>query len=182
MSSQINISKLFSNVFGYEVPPKLNIPAASAKQVTSKLGQPYYADDIYGREFFMPVTIDGLLIPFAVMSIGCRKTIIETSLPERQGSVKEIISIEDYQINVKGFIISPNDDFPEDEIIRLEQLFTKNASLEMRSVLTDIFLKGDFDHHIVVKNINFPANPGVQHAKPFELDCLSDSIFDLKIK
>jgi hypothetical protein len=148
----------------------------------SVLGQPYYATDFLGREFFLPVTLNGHLIPFAVLSINEKKTIVETAMPERGGSVKELISIDDYIINLKGILIEEDNIYPEQQIIDIHNIFLLNESIPIRSVLTDIFLNGAYNHSVVIKEIKWPANPGVQNAKPFEIDMVADMIFTLEIK
>lgn len=100
-------------------------------------------------------------------------------MPERGGTVKELISIDDYQINVKGILINDDNVFPESEVIDLHELFLKAESVIMKCVLTDIFLKGTFGQRVVIKDLKFPAVVGVEHAKPFEMELESDMIFEL---
>ena len=201
-----DLAQLFSNTFGYSMPDKFvidkskdafdevnnvppnffEVPQAVVNRATgigdySNLGQPYYATDFLGREFFLPVTLNGKLIPFAVLSINEKKTIVETAMPERGGSVKELISIDDYVINLKGILVEEDNIYPEQQIIDIHNLFLLGESIPIRSVLTDIFLNGAYNHSVVIKEIKWPANPGVQNAKPFEIDMVADMIFTLEI-
>lgn len=178
---EFNLNDIFKKAFGYEAPDKFKVPAADARLEQSQLGQPYYGEDVFGREFFMPVTINNFLIPFAVLSVNCRKTIVDTPMIERGGSVKELIGLDDYVFNVKGILINDSNDFPEQQIIDIHELFKINAAVTMRSVLSDIFLSGEFDHSVVIRELKFPANAAIEHAKPFEFDCISDMIFTLEI-
>lgn len=188
MPTDFQISSIYRNIFGTEIPESFYVPD-SVESRTTKKGQPLYENDMYGREMFMPVkmsipfmtgTID-LIIPFAVVSISRRKTVVETAMPERSGTVKELINAEDYSINIKGIIIRPDNEWPEDEIIKLKSLQDYNQNLVLRSALTDIFLSGEHQHKVVLKSFSMPATPGVQNAKAFDLDCVSDSIFELTI-
>lgn len=169
----------FKNAFGLVQPI---IPKAPARIEQSSQGQPYYATDALGREFFLPIRLDGYLVPFAVMSVNCKKTIVKTPMPERGGSVKELISLDDYVFNIKGLIINEVNEYPEADIIAIHDIFKKNASVSLRSVLSDIFLNGDFDHNVTIKELKWPANAAVEHAKPFEMECESDMIFTLEVK
>lgn len=178
---EFNIKDIFEKAFGYSAPDKFDPPPAESRVLHSELGSNYYGADIFGREYFLPVTINGLVIPFAVVSVNCRKSIVETQMVERSGSVKELISIDDYVFNVKGILISEDGNFPEQQIINIHELFKLNTSVTMRSVLTDIFLNGIVDHSIVIKELKWPAKAAVEHAKPFEMDCVSDSIFTLEV-
>jgi len=193
-----NIESAFFKQFGLPLQPsfkvdhkpvnqnqgEINYPfdiAAATKQPekSTNYGSNYYATDIYGRYYFMPVSISDYLLPFPVISIDCGKDIVSTPMVERQGSVHEIINTNDFIINIRGFIADPNNNYPESEIIALLQnVFVPNKSLTIKSVLTDIFLQGN--NSVVVKSLKFPPVKGIIGVKPYELDLVSDLIFDLE--
>jgi hypothetical protein len=173
-----NISQIFESAFGYSAPPEFEIGQAPERLTVARRGSPYYANDILGREFFMPVTIGTQLIPFAVVGIRAKKTIVSTAMVERRGTVKELINVDDYEINIKGIIIEDNQ-FPEAQIRAMHELFLENNSLNIRCPLTDIFLEGD--DKVVIKEMNWPQVAGVEHARPFEMVCESDLVFTLEI-
>lgn len=172
------LADIFERTFGYQPPQPFRIEQATPRRETSSLGQPYYDVDDAGREHFMPVRLNGWLIPFAVVSITPRKLIVSTPLAERNGSVHEIISVDDYSINIKGLLADPGNDYPEDQVRQLYNIFMLNRSIELRSAKTDIFLRGE--DKVIVKEIPLPALPGVQHIQPFEINCVSDTIFTLE--
>ena len=176
--AQFDLGDIFRDVFGYDPPTAQPV---IQRKTASNLGQPYYATDLFGREFFLPVTLDGILIPFAVLGMTWKKIIVNTPMPERGGSVKEIVSIDDYKFNLKGILIIDEFAFPESEIIKIHDLFTVNKSVPMRSVISDIVLNGTFNHAVVIKEIKWPPVTGIEHVKPFEMDLESDSILDLEI-
>lgn len=181
--AEFNIREIFRSAFGYEAPTKqFEIPSASARVENSLLGQPFYGIDALGREFFMPVWLDGYFIPFAVMSMNWRKTYISTSMPERGGSVKELINIDDYTFSIKGIFHNETNDFPEQPIIDLHNIFKKNQSIKLKSALSAIVLSGEFDERVVIREIKFPDMQGVEHARAFEMSLESDMIFDLIIE
>jgi len=176
---ETDIKELFRRAFGYEAPENFTIEHAPARIEQSSLGQPYYGSDVFGREFFIPVKLNNYLLPFAVIGMTWKKTFVETAMPERSGSVIELISIDNYVFNVKGILIT--DSFPEEQIIEMHNLFKINASMSLRSVVSDIVLSGEFEHKVVVKHIAWPVI-GSENAKPFEMELQSDMIFDLEIK
>lgn len=190
--ADIDLAAIFQDAFGYKPPrPMPEIEAAPERQeVSEATGQPYYEEDIFGREFFMPVRLDDLLIPFAVVGMTWKKTIVSTPMPERGGSVNELISIDDYLFNIKGLLINPGNEFPESGIIDLKRTWVKNSSVTIRSVITDLILSGrsnvrgedPYGHRVVIKEIKWPGLTGVEHAKPFDIDLVSDLIFDLEIE
>lgn len=176
----VNISDLFRRAFGYETPESFSIEQAPNRKMVSSLGGSYYAESISGVEFFLPIKLNNYLLPFAVMSVTCKKTIVSTPMPERQGSIHEQISVDDYVFNIKGIAVSETNDYPEDDIMQLNKLFLLNEPLTINSVLTQIILKGD--PKVILTSLSFPANAGVENAKPFEMELESDMIFELKEK
>lgn len=188
--TSFDLGAIFYQAFGYEPnvtdSSKIKLEKAQARKEQSQLGQPFYMKDLSGVEYFLPVTINGVLIPYAVIGMTWKKTIVSTAMPERGGSVKELISIDDYEFTIKGILINENNDFPDDQVMKLHDLFKLNQSLVMRSVLSDIVLSGQGDdpdgHKVVIKEIKWPEISGIEHAKPFEMSLESDMIFDLEIE
>ncbi|SEW01888.1 hypothetical protein SAMN05428988_1309 [Chitinophaga sp. YR573] len=180
--AHFNIKEIFKRAFGYEAPTqKPVIPSALARTENSLLGQPFYGSDNLGREFFLPVWLDGYFIPFAVMSMNWKKTYVSTSMPERGGSVHELINIDDYVFNIKGIFVNELNDFPEQEIIDLHNIFKKNKSITLKCALSAIVLSGEFDEKVIIRDVKFPDMQGIEHAKAFEISVESDMIFDLII-
>lgn len=179
--TEFNINDLFKNAFGQDLPPSFSIDTATDRKTMSSLGQQYYAEDLSGREFFLPVWIDDYLIPFAVMGMTWMKTFVDTPMPERGGSVHELISIDDYSFSIRGLLVNEDGEFPEEDIIKMRDVFRKNASVRMRSALSAIVLNGNFDEKVIIRGIEWPSITGVQHARAFEMRIVSDMIFDLNV-
>jgi hypothetical protein len=189
----LSIPALFEQAFGYrsrafepqfkpQSPERtIDNPYYSGRSLN---GSPYTAvDKVTGREYYMPVTLGGMSLPFPVVSVTCRKHIIETPLVERRGTVKELISIEDWDIKIKGLIVSTSDVYPEEAVTQLRDLFERNEAIEMQNAITDIFLitpdrKGS--DLVVIKDISFPEVRGVMNVRAYELSLVSDAPFDLK--
>jgi hypothetical protein len=177
--SEFLIRDIFQRSFGYQPQEEFRIEQALARRESSDLGQPYYDVDDLGREHFMPIRLNGWLIPFGVVSVTPRKNVVSTPMVERDGSVHEIISINDYSINIKGILLIRENDYPEAEVIKLHDIFRINAAVELRSAKTDIFLKGE--DKVVITEVPLLATPGIQQAQPFEINCMSDKIFTLEL-
>lgn len=179
------------------------------RQVQGSFGSPLYADDALGMEYFMPVTItypdvtslpeapEGVPfsgnentltllkkwdLPYPIVSVNSRKTIVETPLTERRGTVKELINIQDYEISVKGFIIGAGNNFPENDIITLRTIYEQNAPLSIRCPITDVFLLRpgrNGSDHVVITDLKFPPVTGIKNVRPYELRMVSDEPFNL---
>lgn len=177
----IDLKQLFSKTFGYEPTADFTIENAAARVETSLLGQPYYAEDAFGREFFLPIKLNDYLVPFALISVTPKKTIVETPMPQRGGSVNEIVTIDDYVFDIKGMLVSTDNQFPEQQMMDMHDIFKINASITLRSVISDIFLSGAFEHKVLVLDMKWPAVAAVENCKPFELRVKSDMINTLTI-
>ena len=132
MTNQFNLQDLFASIWGYKPTPftitdpdgshniastpggNISIPNSDLINRKTKAGKygTYYKKDAMGRDVFMPVTIGGLFLPYAWVSIMGGKRIVETAMTERRGEVNEQIAIEDYRIIIKGFVIGHDGSFP----------------------------------------------------------------------
>lgn len=160
------------------------------KQVSQTLGS-QLIDTYRDKEIWLPVKFDGfnptefdglseIFLPYSVIKISGKKTIIKTSLTERKGTVKELFNVEDYTINIKGFVIDEDNRlWPEKELIVLKKLFTLNESITLNNALTNILL--DKDDRVVITSLDLPeVQGGRKHIRPFNMSIESDSVFILE--
>jgi len=204
-----SLADIFEKTFGYKTqafdPDFMQVQGDQSpfRLEQGSYGSPYYAKDALGMEYYMPVTISypdsaqqdsgltnnnsqGVLkkwdLPYPVISISSRKTIIETPLTERRGTVKELINIQDYEIVVKGFIIANANEFPENDVTTLRNIYEQNVALSIQCPLTDIFLlrpDRSGSDQVVIRELKFPAINGVKNVRPYELRLVSDEAFNL---
>jgi len=181
MSYQFDLGEMYQKAFGIKMP-KYELDSKNTQDaIGSKYGSSLYRKaDVTGRYYFMPVTLGGLELGYPIIRIQARKNIVETPMTERKGSAIEIISQDNWKIYIRGFMFNHDREYPEEDIYNLKELFEKNESLELRSVLTDLFLVGE--DRVVITDINFPEVKGIEHVKPYEINLISDSIFDLEIE
>lgn len=136
-----------------------------------------------GTAIFMPVRLGGLLLPNEpTVLIQGRKRIVQTALTgsTRKGSVKELISTEDYQVTIRGIALNYDSMkvYPEDIVKDLNDLYLRNESLVIESALTNLL----GIYRLVIEQITFPEMIGIQHAQAYELKCMSDEDFILEIE
>ena len=205
----LDLVDFFEKTFGYTTTafdPKFKQVSGDQGSLgrgsaTGASGSDYYAIGNNGREYYMPIKIvypgpditlpDGsvtsglnvdLYLPYPVFSISSRKTIIETPLTERRGTVKELINIEDYQISVKGFIIGTTNEFPEADVTTLVRLYENNTAISIHNPMTDIFLlrpDRSGSDKVVIKDLEFPEVKGVKNVRAYSFKLLSDEPFNL---
>lgn len=194
----LSLANLFEAAFGYRStafdPQFTDVVGAQDDdrntQKVSQTGAKYwgYAN---GREYYMPVTVeyigaDGgkkeLVLSYPIISVSARKLIIETPLTERRGTVKEIINIADYDINIRGFMISGTKEYPEADVQALRDLWETNTAVRINSVLTDLLLLGadrKGSDKVVIKEMLLPEMKGVNHVQAYQLSLVSDAPFNL---
>ena len=96
--------------------------------------------DVNGIWVFMPIVFvyrgKSYEIPNAVIQAVGKKTIVETAMVGRRGSVKELIAVDDYEISIAG-VISGNGEYPEDAISEIDELYNINEPVTLQCALTD---------------------------------------------
>jgi len=181
MAISFNVQKIFKDTWGYN-PAVFDVNAQNIirqPQQSSKMAN-YFGRDLSGRSYFMPVKLGQVDLPNPVIKVTNKKTIVETALVGRIGTVKELIGQEDYKINIKGIIIMEDSTYPEDMIATIHELYSRNTSLTISSALTNIFLTDN--NSVVITDISWPEIAGVQNVKTYEMNLLSDRPFELILK
>jgi hypothetical protein len=135
-----------------------------------------------GQSLFMPVRLRDYQLPNEpTVLITGKKNIVKTALAgnTQSGTVKELISVEDYDIVIRGIAINTDSKFtyPEDQIKAIHELFLLNEAHFIDCGLTALL---GIDK-LVIEEITFPEMIGIQHAQAYELKCVSDNDFELVI-
>jgi hypothetical protein len=107
MTTSFSLSALYQQYFGTmpnTFDPQFN--PLPQRVYTSSKGAPYYDYDALGKEYFLPAVISYTLntytgvgtdsfseakkytLPYPIISVSGKKTIVETALTERTGIVK----------------------------------------------------------------------------------------------
>ena len=173
----------------------ISIEDAEERNTVTTLGSSLIAD-YRGQEIWLPIKffeldteifgVDELLIPYATIKISAKKSLIKTPMVERQGSVIEQYSVDDFDISIKGFVIGYDDSgfypiWPEKEIQILKDLFMLNTAIKLDNALTNIFI-GE-DARVVIESIDFPeVEGGRKNYRPFSMKLQSDTIFSLEVE
>lgn len=143
----------------------------------TKGGTPLRKKDALGFFYFMPVTIGGIEIPFAVISATTKKNIVETPMVGRRGSVKELISADDYQFTLSAILMS--DDYPEDLITQIRTLYDRNEAVELSCALSDLLLEQH--DKVVITRIEWPSVGASENIQRVKMTMVSDAPFELII-
>jgi hypothetical protein len=190
----IDIAATFKAIYGYSPAHVPALPASpdntnpysvfpqAIKKTTTATGSPLYGlSDMIGREVFMPITLksNGVNYDFPFGIIGLKNKILEKSTPmtERGGEVIEEIAIGAWTFTFKGFLIDPNDNFPDEQLAALNRLYTNRVPVELQCALTDIFLPAP--NQVVLLSLDIPQKAKVIGVRDFAFEMKQDSILDL---
>lgn len=159
------------------------VEEAVSGRENSRKGTAIYKKDLMGRYYFMPVTFiyrkKEYEIDCALISITGKKTLVQTPLVGRKGSVKELISLDDYQISIVGAVVGEDRVWPEEKLNKINELYTINQSLELKCALAEVFLgQGD---RVVITDLNVPSMSQTEHVQVIELKCVTDRAFELTL-
>ncbi len=191
-----DIADIVERVWGYKpyTLPGLPSPSESGnpyqidaftKRQSTLQGTPVYGNkDLIGREVFLPVTIEAggknYEFPYSVLAMRRKKNIVSTPMVERGGSVKELINMEDWQIGMKGFLIDPMNQFPDDQLYLLNELFLRNEPVRLKCALSDLFLEGN--DYVVITDLDIPDKSKVIGVRDFSFSMESDTILTLEVE
>lgn len=149
----------------------------------SPLGTPVVADivlqgGIYTNENGRLVTIRDITLATVVVAMSQPKRIIRTEIQGSDGSVKEYIGMDDYQINIQGLIAGTNGTFPFQEVAALHDICRAPITIPVVSAyfqLFDIF-------SLVITEFTFDQEPGGYSKQTFTINAISDKPVELIIQ
>ncbi len=166
---------------GYRRDYKL--PTKKAGELRTTKGVPIYKQDMMGRWYFMPVSFHHLRknyeIDCALVSISQAKKIIKTDVVGKRGTVKELISLQDLEISIKGAIVGDGC-FPEAEIKQFNELWRINEAVDLSCAISSLFMEDN--DKVVITNFSMPEQNKSEHVQLVSLKCVSDAPFELIIE
>lgn len=144
----------------------LSIKSEEKPQV-SQLGTPVFSDLLLrDEELGVSLYLDTVLF-----DVSMSKIIVKTTIPGRNGSIKEYVADDDYDITIKGAIVSPTrGQYPLDKIRDLRDLLKLSRSLEVVSTLLQLW---EIDQ-LVVQDYHLPQREGYENIQLFEIKAISD--------
>ena len=136
-----------------------------------------------GTRFYLPLGLkmEGQVyqLPWEPsMTISMRKTIVKTQLAgnTRRGSVKELINSDDVVMTVQGICFDhEKKGYPRDQVEMLQQLWAYNGSMEILSLLADIYEV----KKVIIEDHQLIPNTGKPYTQPFIMTLISDEDFIL---
>jgi len=160
-------------------------PGRDAPVATSYLGTPVFSniDFLEGSSKNLEgeqIEYDSLVVNTVLFAVNQQKNIVRTAIQGRNGTVKEYISDGDYDITIRGLIVSPDaEKYPTDDVLKLVEILKVQNNIEIASrFLNDYFSITN----IVIASYSLPENEGFQNVQAFEINAYSDEPVELAIK
>lgn len=150
----------------------------------SPLGTPVVADIVFqggtytDNETGKTVTFSDVTLATVLVTLSQPKRIIRTEIQGRDGSVKEYIGMDDYQVTVNGIITGTNGSYPFQDVAALHSICKAPITIPVISAylqLFDIF-------NLVIVDFAFDQEPGGYSKQNFTLNCISDKPVELLIQ
>jgi len=168
-----NISTISShaNLF-----PKQTAEPSDTPVATSYLGTPIY-DLLIFQNKDTGISED-MNLADVLLTVSQSKNIVKTQISGRAGTVKEYISLNDFQINVQGYLIGVNpNEFPKNLVALWEQYMNLNTQISVASNFLSIF---DITS-VVVDTFRIAQQEGFRNAVPFTMSLISDEDIELQL-
>lgn len=113
----------------------------------------------------------------ALIEVNLPKNIVKTQVQGRNGTVKEYISNDDYQITINGAVISPYPDVPPSQEVQvLRELAEAPVSVQMYSNFLGYFKIVT----VVIESFTARQIEGTRNAIGFTMQCVSDEPFEIQ--
>jgi hypothetical protein len=151
----------------------LGTPVFTDLTLGSKTQPNSYQDKNTGKIItFQAVTLITVLI-----SVSMDKKIIKTEIPGKDGTQKEYIGTDDYQVSINGVLTGPNGKYPTDGVTALKAILDAPIPIEV----TNHFLNNLDIYTIVIKDYNLNQEMGGYSSQKFSITAISDTPAELKV-
>lgn len=134
-----------------------------------------------GSCFSSPLTIDGWEFPVEpLVTVTASKVVVTTQMSEGVGPVVEEVADEGYTVVIRGVLINEdNDDYPYDQVARINNLRTKLGGLAVQNKILNKCYGID---KIVIKSISVPGEEGSQSMQSYTITAVSDRDVQLELR
>lgn len=176
-----DIRDLFPQFFGFSPNPNFEVSQEYVRKEMSDLGAPYYAsvnNKFGGREWFLPVTLNGEQLPLPSARFMLRRRIVKRNFQNVDGTIKTNLGFDDVSIRISGICVGENGAYPEEELTLLNELHALGTEMPISNVVAAIFDVED----VVIEDLKTFEVKGMKGVVPYQMELTSDKKFDLIIK
>lgn len=133
-----------------------------------------YTDFVQNRQ----ITTDELTLVTVLCTASHPSRIVKTEIQGRNGTVKEYIGKDDWQITINGIITGDNGRYPEEDVLALLRITEAPVPIPVVSR----FLNGLGIYNIVVEDAPMPQTAGGISKQEFTINAISDEPIELQIQ
>jgi Domain of unknown function (DUF6046) len=123
------------------------------------------------------ISFEAIELKTALVSVSQAKQIIKTQIQGRDGSVKEYIGDDDYNVQIVGTLTGANGVQPLNDLINLKKLL--NAPIPLDVSCEYLYSLGIFK--LVVESYDLPQDAGGISYQTFTINCISEIPKELRI-
>lgn len=180
--AEINVAQLYFTAFGFSAQ-RYDVDMTNhsqPEQPLAKLDYQDYSGALNGVPLFMPCQLDGVQLPNEpIIEISGGKRMVTTPIDGNDGTFKELYSIDDYKITIRGVCVQTDgsNEYPEQQVRQLHELYKQKKELRIMNALATIF----GIEYISIQDMQLPAIEGVTGAQPYIISALSDKPTVLEI-
>lgn len=133
-----------------------------------------YTDMITNRQS----TTEELYFACVLINVAQAKRIVKTEIQGRNGTVKEYIGLDDFQVTVSGIIVNDNGAYPFDQVAALKR--TLDAPVPIPVVNPQLNALNIFS--LVAEGYDIPQEAGKYSQQPFTINFISDEPIELQLQ
>jgi hypothetical protein len=180
INNALQNTKVSVNPYSGNVPQNYNPDEPVS---VSMLGTPVYSNlDIQGGSYTdnngNTITYPSLTLDAVLFVVTQSKNIVITNIQGRNGSIKEYIADDDYNVTITGIIAGGNNVYPKNEVLALKKVLDSPTAININSW----FLNQFGVHTIVIKDYNFGQEAGRNSQQAFSISAISDVPVILQIR
>lgn len=148
----------------------------------SELGTPVIADvtfqgGTYTDNNGAAQTFNDIRLECVLMNVSQAKRIVKTEIDGSDGTVKEYIGLDDYQVVINGILTAPNGQHPTQKIADLSDMLKAPIGLSVVSR----YLQNLGIFQLVVESWAMDQEPGGYSKQGFTINAISDKPVELLI-
>lgn len=139
-----------------------------------------FKEGAYINKYGTRIAYDSLLLECCLIEVGNQRQIVKTNVQGRDNSVKQFISNGDDSIVIKGVLAGGGQlVYPDTDMRKLQAITHAEEAVSIVCPFLQDYFK---INSLVVTYASFPQKEGNPTVQLFELQCISDSPVQLKIK
>ena len=149
----------------------------------SELGTPVYTNIEFLTETYETavkgkfLTTPRMRFDAVLLTVSQAKKIVKTEIQGRNGSVKEYIGLDDYQVQINGVITGPNGHYPIQTVSFLKQILDAPVPIPIAST----YLNNLGIHTIVIESYELAQDAGGYSYQKFSISCSSDTPQEIRL-